>query len=150
MSALSLRVLRTTFGGVMPLASSGYPLLDAFWTMLLFFLWILWFFLLFWIIFDIFRSDDLSGWGKAGWLIFVLILPFLGVFVYSIARGKKMTEHQVRDRQQKDDAMRAYVREAAGSSGGSNADELAKLAQLRDQGVLTDQEFAAQKAKLLA
>jgi type VI protein secretion system component VasK len=134
----------------MPLASSGYPLLDAFWTMLLFFLWIMWFFLLFWIIFDIFRSDDLSGWGKAGWLIFVLILPFLGVFVYSIARGKKMTEHQVRDRQQKDQAMRAYIRESAGASGGSSADELAKLAQLRDQGVLTDQEFTAQKAKLLA
>ena len=134
----------------MPLASSGYPLLDAFWTMLLFFLWILWFFLLFWIIVDIFRSDDLSGWAKAGWLIFVLILPFLGVFVYSIVRGRKMTEHQVRATQQKDQAMRQYMRDTAGTGGGGSADELAKLAQLRDQGVLTDQEFTAQKAKLLA
>ena len=134
----------------MPLASSGYPLLDAFWTMLLFFLWILWFFLLFWIIFDIFRSDDLSGWAKAGWLIFVIILPFLGVFVYAIARGKKMSEHQVRAAQQQDQAMRQYIQETTGSSGASSAEELTKLAQLRDQGVLTEQEFAAQKAKLLS
>jgi ABC-type glycerol-3-phosphate transport system permease component len=134
----------------MPLASSGYPLLDAFWTMLLFFLWVMWFFLLFWILVDIFRSDDLSGWGKAGWLIFVLILPFLGVFVYSIARGKQMTEHRVRAAQQNDQAMRQYIRQTTGSAGGSSADELAKLAQLRDQGVLTDQEFAAQKARLLS
>jgi type VI protein secretion system component VasK len=134
----------------MALASSGYPLLDAFWTMLIFFLWILWFFLLFWIIFDIFRSDDLSGWGKAGWLIFVIILPFLGVFVYAIARGKKMTEHQVHAAQQQDQAMRQYIRETTASSATSSADELAKLAQLHDQGILTDQEFAAQKAKLLS
>ena len=133
----------------MVLASSGYPLLDAFWTMLIFFLW-MWFFLLFWIIFDIFRSDDLGGWGKAGWLIFVIILPFLGVFVYAIARGKEMSEHQLRAAQRQDQAMRQYIRETTGASGGSSADELAKLAQLRDQGVLTDQEFAAQKAKLLS
>ena len=134
----------------MPLASSGYPLLDAFWTMFIFFLWILWFFLLFWIIFDIFRSDDLGGWGKAGWLIFVIILPFLGVFVYAIARGKEMSEHQLRAAQRQDKAMRQYIRETAATSGGSSADELAKLAQLHDQGALTDQEFAAQKAKLLS
>ena len=134
----------------MPLASSGYPLLDAFWTMFLFFLWIMWFFLLFWIIIDIFRSDDLSGWGKAGWLIFVLILPFLGVFVYSIARGRHMSDRQVRAAQQQDQAMRQYIRDSAGTAGSSSADELAKLAQLRDQGVLTEQEFAAQKARVLS
>jgi hypothetical protein len=134
----------------MVLASSGYPLLDVFWTTLIFFLWIMWFFLLFWIIFDIFRSDDLGGWGKAGWLIFVIILPFLGVFVYAIARGKQMSEHQVRAAQRQDKVMRQYVRETAGASGASSADELAKLAQLRDQGVLTDQEFVAQKAKMLS
>ena len=72
------------------------PLLDAFLTMMWFFLWVLWFFLLFRIITDIFRSKDLSGWGKAGWLIFVIILPFLGVFVYLIARGHKMTERDAR------------------------------------------------------
>ena len=126
---------------------SSYPLLNAFWTMLWFFLWILWFFLLFRIILDIFRSKDLGGWGKAGWLIFVCILPFLGVFVYLIARGSKMTQRDAEDAQAADQAMRAYVRDAAGSSG--PADELAKLADLRDRGVISDAEFQQSKAKVL-
>ena len=125
----------------------NYPLLDAFWTMLWFFLWILWFFLLFRIILDIFRSKDLGGWGKAGWLIFVCILPFLGVFVYLIARGGKMTQRDAEDAQAADQAMRAYVRDAAGSGG--PADELAKLADLRDRGVISDAEFQQSKAKVL-
>jgi len=115
--------------------------------MLWFFLWILWFFLLFRIILDIFRSKDLGGWGKAGWLIFVCILPFLGVFVYLIARGSKMTQRDAEDAQAADQAMRAYVRDAAGSSG--PADELAKLADLRDRGVISDAEFQQSKAKVL-
>lgn len=130
----------------MILASSSYPLLDAFWTMVELFLWILWFFLLFRVIIDIFRSSDLGGWGKAGWLIFVIILPFLGVFVYVIARGSSMHDRDVRQAQQADEAARAYVREAASSG---TADELSKLVALRDQGVLSDAEFNAQKAKLL-
>jgi hypothetical protein len=127
---------------------SGYPLLNAFWTMLWFFLWILWFFLLFRVILDIFRSRDLGGWGKAGWLIFVIILPFLGVFVYLIARGNKMTQRDVEDAQAADQAMRAYVKDAAGSGGGT-ADELAKLADLRDRGVISEGEFQQSKAKVL-
>src|SRR5215468_11056777 len=119
---------------------SGYPLLNAFWTMLWFFLWILWFFLLFRVILDIFRSKDLGGWGKAGWLIFVIILPFLGVFIYLIARGHSMNERDVQDAQARDQAMRAYVRDAAQGSGGT-ADELAKLADLRDRGVISEAEF---------
>src|SRR5215813_1346611 len=75
------------------------PLLDVFWTMLWFFLWILWFFLLFRVLLDIFRSRDLGGWGKAGWVAFVIILPFLGVLVYLIARGRKMTDHDVAEAQ---------------------------------------------------
>jgi hypothetical protein len=126
---------------------SGYPLLNAFWTMLWFFLWILWFFLLFRVILDIFRSRDLGGWGKAGWLIFVIILPFLGVFVYLIARGGKMTQRDMEDAQAQDQAMRAYVRDAA--SEGSTADELAKLADLRDRGVISEGEFQQSKAKVL-
>ena len=126
---------------------SGYPLLDAFWTMLWFFLWILWFFLLFRVILDIFRSKDLGGWGKAGWLIFVIILPFLGVFVYLIARGGKMNQRDVEDAQAADQAMRAYVRDAA--SEGSTADELTKLADLRDRGVISEGEFQQSKAKVL-
>lgn len=130
-------------------ASYNYPLLNAFWTMLIFFLWILWFVLLFRIIFDIFRSHDLGGWGKAGWLIFIIILPFLGVFVYLIARGKSMGDRDVRQAQASDEAMRNYIKSAASSST-STADELTKLSGLHDKGVLTDAEFNAQKTKLLS
>ena len=125
-----------------------YPLLDAFLTMLWFFVWILWIFLLFWIIFDIFRSRDLSGWAKALWLIFIIILPFLGVFVYLIARGGSMQERSVRQAQAEDKQFQEYVRDAAGS--GSTADEVAKLADLRDRGVITEAEFQQGKAKILA
>jgi hypothetical protein len=125
----------------------NYPLLDAFWTMLWFFLWILWFFLLFRIILDIFRSKDLGGWGKAGWLIFVCILPFLGVFVYLIARGSKMAQRDVDDAQAADQAARSYIRDVAQES--SPADQLAKLADLRERGVITDAEFQQSKAKVL-
>ena len=125
-----------------------YPLLDAFLTMLWFFLWVLWIFLLFWIIFDIFRSKDLSGWSKALWLIFIIILPFLGVFVYLIARGGSMQDRSVRQAQAEDKQFQEYVRDAAGS--GSSADEVAKLADLRDRGVITEAEFQQGKAKILA
>ena len=128
---------------------TNYPLLDIFLSTLYFFVWILWIMLLFWILMDIFRSDDLGGWGKAGWVIFVIILPFLGVFVYLIARGKSMGERQARDAQARDEQFRAYVKDAA-SDGQSQSDELAKLAGLHQQGVLSDQEFAAAKAKILA
>jgi type VI protein secretion system component VasK len=126
-----------------------YPLLSAFLTMMWFFLWILWLFLLFWIILDIFRSRDLNGWIKALWLIFILVLPFLGVLVYLIARGGSMHERQAREARAQDEAFRAYVKDAAGTGGGS-ADELSKLADLRDKGVITEAEFQAGKAKILA
>jgi Short C-terminal domain/Phospholipase_D-nuclease N-terminal len=128
---------------------TGYPLLDVFLTMMWFFIWFLWIFLLVRVIFDIFRSHEMSGWGKAGWLIFVIILPFLGVFVYLIARGHKMAEHDERDRQAQQEQFKQYVQQAAGTSGGS-AEELNKLADLHSRGVLTDEEFAAQKAKILS
>ena len=129
-------------------AVSSYPLLDAFLTMLWFFLWVLWIFLLFWIIFDVFRSRDLSGWAKALWLIFIVVLPFLGVLVYVIVRGSSMHERQVRDTQAQQQEFRAYVKDAA--STGSSADELTKIADLRDRGVITDAEFQQGKAKILA
>jgi hypothetical protein len=128
-------------------SSSSYPLFNLFWTMFEFFIWILWFFLLFRVIVDIFRSHDLGGGGKAGWALFVIILPFLGVFVYLIARGGSMHERDINAAKQNDEAMRSYIQQA-GSSGPS--EELTKLAALRDQGVLTEEEFAAQKAKLLS
>jgi hypothetical protein len=125
-----------------------YPLLGMFWTLLWFFLWIAWIWLMIMVVFDIFRSHDMGGWGKALWAIFVIIIPWLGVLVYLIARGDKMRQHAVADAQARDDQVRTYVRDAAGSS--STAEEISKLASLRDQGVLSDDEFQAQKTKLLA
>jgi hypothetical protein len=125
-----------------------YPLLGVFWTMLIWFIFIAWLILLFRVFVDIFRSDDLGGWGKALWSIFVLFVPFLGVFVYLLVRGHSMHERDAQDAAAGDAAARAYIRQAAGSGG--TADELDKLAQLRANGVITDQEFEQQKAKLLA
>jgi hypothetical protein len=127
---------------------SNYPLLDAFLTMLWFFLWIIWIFILFRVIFDIFRDRDLSGWGKAAWLVFVIILPFLGVFIYLIARGSHMHERDVSDAQANEAAFRSYVQQAAGPT--SAADQLTQLADLHSRGVLSDEEFAAEKAKILS
>jgi type VI protein secretion system component VasK len=129
---------------------SNYPLLDIFLSMVYFFCWILWIFLLFWIIMDIFRSQDLSGWGKAAWLIFVIFLPLIGVLTYLIVRGRSMGERQAKDAEARDQATRAYIRDAAGSNGTSQADELTRLAGLHDKGVLSDQEFEQAKAKVLA
>jgi Short C-terminal domain/Phospholipase_D-nuclease N-terminal len=130
------------------LIAYDYPFLGVFWTMLVFFLWIAWFFILFRVIFDIFRSHDLSGWAKALWLIFVIFFPFLGVFVYVIARGHKMTERDVAQAKQQEQAFQDYVRQTAGTGG--TADELTKLAALKDQGTISEAEFEQQKAKLLS
>ena len=134
----------------MLLASSSYsyPLLGAFWTILIIFLWVIWFWILITIFIDIFRSHDLNGWEKALWFIFVLLLPLIGVLVYLIARGGKMHEHAARDAQVQEQQFRQYVQEAAGS-GESTADQLSKLADLRDRGVITADEFESQKAKIL-
>ncbi|MEU0630223.1 SHOCT domain-containing protein [Streptomyces sp. NPDC005989] len=135
-----------------------YSLLDLFWTMLWFFLWVMWLFLLFKVITDIFRSHDLSGWGKAGWLILTLLLPYIGVLIYVIVRGKSMSKRDIKEAQERDAAFKAYVREAAGTSeaGGADAtkqkshvDDLAKLAELRDRGAITDEEYQRAKTKLL-
>lgn len=124
-----------------------YPLADLFWTMLEIFLFIIWIWLLVAIFSDIFRSDDLGGWAKALWVIFVIVLPFLGILVYLIARGHKMQEHVIQNAQQEKQAFDAHVR---GVTNTSSVDQLAKLAELKDQGVLTASEFEAQKAKLLS
>ena len=122
--------------------------LGVFWTILMIFLWIIWFWILITIIIDIFRSHDLSGWAKALWFVFILFLPLVGVLVYLIARGGKMHEHQVRQAQLQEEQLRGYVQQAAGSQ--SSADQLAKLADLRDRGVITAEEFDREKAKILA
>jgi Short C-terminal domain/Phospholipase_D-nuclease N-terminal len=122
------------------------PLLDVFFSIMWFFLWIVWLVLLFRVIMDIFRSRDLSGWGKAGWLAFALILPFLGVFVYLIARGSKMADREVAQAEAQDAAHRT---QQGAQEGGSTADELAKLSDLHDRGVISDADYERGKDKVL-
>ena len=127
-----------------------YPLGGVFLTMLYFFLFFIWIWILITVFIDIFRSHDLNGWVKALWCIFVIILPFLGVFVYLIARGGKMQERRLQEVAQQKSAFDQYVRQTADSSGGDVASQLSQLADLKSKGVLTDAEFQAQKSKLLA
>jgi hypothetical protein len=126
-----------------------YTVGDAFLTMLWFFLFFIWIWLLISVFSDIFRSDDLSGWGKGLWTVFVIVLPYLGVFVYLIARGHKMSEHAMQAAQAQDAAAKQYIRDAAGASG-SPADELARLADLKEKGVIDDAEFQRLKAKVVS
>ena len=121
---------------------------QVFLSMLWFFLFFIWIWILITVFADIFRSHDMGGWAKALWVIFVIILPYLGVFVYLIARGHKMSEHAMEAAQAQDAAARAYIQQAAGTSG-SAADELARLADLHRQGVLSDEEFSSAKAKVV-
>jgi ABC-type multidrug transport system fused ATPase/permease subunit len=130
--------------------ASSYPILDAFLTMLYFFLFIIWIWLLIMVFMDVFRSHDIGGLAKALWVIFIIILPFLGVFVYLIARGGKMHERAAAQAAQQQKAFDQYVKQAAGTSGADSASQLSKLADLKSQGVLSDAEFEAQKAKILA
>jgi Short C-terminal domain/Phospholipase_D-nuclease N-terminal len=134
----------------MSLADSSYPLLNIFWTMFEVFLWIIWIWILIWIFIDIFRSRDLSGWAKALWFLFVLFIPLIGVLVYLIVRGSSMHERAAQDARRQDQQFRDYVQQAASGSPGTTADQLTKLADLRDRGVITSDEFEREKAKILA
>lgn len=126
------------------------PLLDLFWAMLWFFLWIAWIWLLVVIITDVFRSHDLSGWGKALWTLFIIFLPFLGVLLYLIVRGGKMAERSQQAAIEREQMTQEYIRSVSGGGGASTADEIDKLARLRSSGAITEEEFQAQKARLLA
>lgn len=126
----------------------NFPLLGMFWTMIIFFLWLAWIMIVFRVVLDIFRSRDLGGFGKAFWTLFVIVLPWLGVMVYLVARGKSMAERDHADVIAHEEAVQAYIRQTAGTT--STADELAKLAGLHSQGVISDSEFAQQKAKVLS
>jgi ABC-type multidrug transport system fused ATPase/permease subunit len=123
-----------------------YPLADLFGTMLGLFVFIIWFWLLIMIFGDIFRSRDMGGGAKAFWVIFIIVFPFLGILIYLIARGGKMHERAEQAAQAQQKSFDDYVKKAAGAS---SSDELAKLADLKAKGVLTDAEFEAQKAKIL-
>ncbi len=123
-------------------------------TFFLIFIWVAWIWMVITILIDIFRSDDLTGWGKAGWTLLVVFFTWIGVLIYLIARGKGMGERRIAEaaqmRKMQDDYIRGLAADTGASTQTSTADELARLADLHKQGVLTDEEFAAQKAKTLA
>ena len=126
------------------------PLLDLFWATLWFFLFFAWIWLVITIFGDIFRSRDLSGWAKALWTLFVVFIPWLGVLIYLIVRGKSMEDRSMQAAAEQETVTRQYVQAVASDDGASSADEIAKLAALRNSGSLTQDEFDAQKAKILA
>jgi hypothetical protein len=129
----------------MPIAAD-YPFLEVFWSILIFFCWVIWIWIVITVFADLFRRDDISGWGKAGWVVFVIVLPFLGVLIYLIAQHDGMRERSVAQAQQQQQAFDQYVREAAGGS----ADEIAKAKELLDSGAINQEEFDALKRKALA
>jgi hypothetical protein len=134
----------------MPLAaSSNYPVLNVFWTIFEIFAFVVWFWLLFVVLTDVFRSRDLSGWAKAAWTIFAIFLPLVGILTYLIVRGRSMHERSADAAMRQEEAFRSYVQEAAGS-GTNTADQLSKLADLRQRGVISPDEFEQQKNKVLA
>lgn len=128
--------------------AADYPFLDLMWTMVVFFLWIMWFWLLFTVFADIFRRRDISGWGKAAWLIFAIVLPFLGVFIYLITQNVGMTERNLDRARGEREQFDEYVRQTAGSGGA--AAEIDRAKQLLDSGAITQAEFEALKQKALA
>jgi predicted PurR-regulated permease PerM len=130
------------------LVAADYPFLDVLWTMFIFFLWIIWFFLLFRVIVDIFRRKDIGGGSKTLWLLFVILLPFLGVFVYLIVNSNEMADRDTRQAQASQQQFDSYVKEVAGSGG--TAAEIDKAKQLLDSGAITQAEFDTIKAKALA
>ena len=127
--------------------AASYPFLDVLWSMCIFFLFFIWIWLLITVFGDIFRRHDIGGGSKALWIIFVILLPYLGVFVYLIARGHKMSEHAAEAAAAQDKAARQYIQQVTATS---TADELSKLADLKAQGVIDDAEYASLKAKALA
>ena len=130
------------------LVGADYPFLDVFWTMLVFFVWVAWFMLLFRVIGDIFRRHDTSGFAKVLWLVFVIAVPFLGVFVYLIANNQGMAERSIARAQAQQQQFDQSVQSAAGSGGA--ASEIDKAKQLLDAGTITQSEFDAIKTKALA
>jgi Short C-terminal domain/Phospholipase_D-nuclease N-terminal len=128
------------------LIAADYPFLDVLWTMILFFAWVAWIWIVITVLIDLFRRDDIGGWGKAGWVVFVIVLPFLGVLVYLIAQHEGMRERSVREARSEQAAFDQYVRETAGGS----AAEIAKAKELLEAGTISQAEFDAIKAKALS
>ena len=128
------------------LIATDYPFLDILWTMIIFFSWVIWIWIVITVLADLFRRHDISGWGKAGWIVFVIVLPFLGVLIYLIAQHDGMRERSVKQAETQKQQFDQYVRDAAGGS----AAEIAQAKELLDSGTITQTEFDAIKAKALA
>jgi Short C-terminal domain/Phospholipase_D-nuclease N-terminal len=125
---------------------SGYPLLNAFWTMFLFFGWLLWIFLVVWVLMDIFRSRDISGWGKAGWIVLVIFLPLIGILAYEVVHGDHFFG---RNETYGNEMYQTEVQPQGRHRGGGGASDLAQLSDLHDRGVISDAEFERGKEKIL-
>ncbi len=132
--------------------ASSYPLLDAFWTMFIFVGFVLWIWVAIAIFADLFRSHDMNGWIKALWVVAIFVLPLLSVLLYLIVRGSRMREHAMADAITQEKATQAYIRSVATGDGASSslADQISRLASLRESGVLSDEEFQRETAKVLA
>ena len=128
------------------LIAADYPFMDVLWSMIIFFFWVIWIWIVVTVLSDVFRRHDIGGWAKAAWVVFVVILPWLGVLIYLIAQHDGMRERGMKQAQAQKDQLDQYVREASGGS----ADEIAKAKQLLDQGAITQEEFDALKVKALA
>jgi Short C-terminal domain/Phospholipase_D-nuclease N-terminal len=125
---------------------ADYPFMDVLWSMIIFFFWVIWIWIVITVLIDIFRRHDIGGWGKAAWVVFVVILPWLGVLIYLIAQHDGMRERRLQEVQAQKQEFDQYVRDAAGGSAG----EIAQAKQLLDAGTITQEEFDALKAKALA
>jgi Short C-terminal domain/Phospholipase_D-nuclease N-terminal len=129
--------------------AADYPFLDVFWTMLIFFFWVIWIWILVTVFIDVFRRHDISGWLKAAWCVFMIVLPYLGVFVYLIAQGKGMAERRANEIRANQASFDSYVRDVA-TSESSPSDQIAKAKELLDNGAIDQAEFDALKRKALA
>ena len=130
--------------------AADYPFLDIFWSMLIFFFWVISISILVTVLIDVFRRHDLSGWGKAAWVLFVIVLPYLGVFIYLIAQGKGMAERRAAEVRDSQASFDSYVRDVAGSGSAAPADQIAKAKELLDSGAIDQAEFDKLKQKALA
>ena len=130
--------------------AADYPFMDVLWSMIIFFVWVAWIWTLVVIVMDLFRRHDTSGWAKAAWVVFLIVLPFLGALVYVIANGKEMTERRIHEATASQAHFDDYVRSVAGSSEGGAAGEIKRAKELLDSGAINQQEFDQLKAKALA
>ena len=130
--------------------AADYPFLDIVGTMLIFFAWVIWFWILIRVLVDVFRRNDISGWGKAGWTLFMIVLPFLGVFIYLIAHGKDMGQRDIDQARAAQQQMDAHIKSVAGSGADGAAAQIAQARSLLESGAITQDEYERLKAKALS